>query len=212
LLKGALPLVWGRNRTIAFVGHRNRLLRRRPPGTTSAQRTVPALHETKPLPRWSNQPLRLYHGTLESTARSIVSRGVSLAHGGLAADFGPGFYTTSHLEFAAGWAWTRQQQHPGSRAGVVAADLDRDSLASLSWLAFARGDPGAHDYWSFVTHCRARRGHHARSAPAGPLYDAVIGPVAVILKDRFCMPEADQISFHTPAAEAVLNAARWRFV
>jgi hypothetical protein len=163
------------------------------------------------LPRWSNQPLRLYHGTLEARARSIVSRGVSVSYGRLGTDFGPGFYTTTDFEVAEGWGSRLTLNRRGQRIGVVAADLDRDSLATLSWLAFARGDAGAHDFWSFVMHCRSRAPHHGRSDPADPLYDAVIGPVAAILKDRICMPDIDQISFHTPAAEAVLNSVRWRF-
>jgi hypothetical protein len=193
------------------MGHRNRLRWWRPPGTTPTQRTVPALHEFNPLPRWSNQPLRLYHGTLEASARSIVSRGVLIAHGRTGRDFGPGFYTTSDAGIAAEWAWALGTKHRGRRIGVVAADLDRDSLATLMWLTFARGDEGAHDFWSFVKHCRAGARHHGRRAPGDQRYDAVIGPVAGILK-RACIPGMDQISFHTPAAEAVLNSVQWRFV
>lgn len=193
------------------MGHRNRLLPWSPPGTTPTQRTVPAPHPHDPLPRWSNQPLRLYHGTLEGRARSIVSRGVSVAYGRLGTDFGPGFYTTTDPEVAEAWAATLALYRRARRIGVVSADLDRDSLATLSWLSFARGDEGAHDFWSFVMHCRARAPHHARSAPASPLYDAVIGPVAAILK-KTSIPDIDQISFHTPAAVAVLNSVQWRFV
>jgi hypothetical protein len=173
---------------------------------------VPALHGFNPLPRWSNQPLRLYHGTLEASARSIVSRGVSVAYGRVRTNFGPGFYTTSDPVVAAEWARAREPKRFGQRVGVIAADLDRDSFATLSWLAFVRGDKGADDFRSFVAHCRAGARDHRRTEPAEPLYDVVIGPVAAILKERICMPNADQISFHTPAAEAVLNSVRWRFV
>ena len=172
---------------------------------------MPAHTDFKPLPRWSNQPLRLYHGTLEGSARSIVSRGVSVARGRTGTNFGPGFYTTSDAGIAAEWAWALGTKHRGRRIAVIAADLDRDSLATLAWLTFARGDEGAHDFWSFVKHCRTGARHHGRRAPANPLYDAVIGPVAGILK-RTYIPDMDQISFHTPAAEAVLNSIQWRFV
>lgn len=197
---------------IASVGHWNRLLAWRPPGTTPTQRTVRHRHDLDPLPRWSNQALRLYHGTLEASARSIESRGVSVSYGRARTNFGPGFYTTSDPVVAAEWARAREPKRHRPRVGVVAADLDRDALATLSWLAFARGDKDADDFWSFVAHCRAGARHHRPSDSAEPLYDVVIGPVAAILKERICMPNADQISFHTPAAEAVLNSVRWRFV
>lgn len=164
------------------------------------------------LQHWANPPLRLYHGTLEANARSIVSRGVSVSRGKLGTDFGPGFYTTSDPDVAAEWAWQLETKRHRRRGAVVAADLDRDSLASPSWLAFARGDRGADDFWHFVTHCRSGGWHHSRREPSGSLYDAVIGPVVAILNQRACIPDTDQISFHTPAAQAVLNSARWSFV
>jgi hypothetical protein len=162
-------------------------------------------------PGWANPPLRLYHGTLEANARSIVSVGVSVARGRPGTDFGPGFYTTSDPDVAEEWAWRFESKRHRRRTAVVAADLDRDSLASLSWLSFVRGDEGADDFWSFVAHCRSSVPHHGRSARTARLYDAVMGPVVAILNQRVCIADTDQISFHTPAAQAVLNSAQWRF-
>lgn len=159
---------------------------------------------------WGNPPFRLYHGTLEANARSIVSVGVSVARGRPGTDFGPGFYTTSDPEVAREWAWRLESKRHRRRTAVVAADLDRDSLASLSWLSFVRGDEDADDFWRFVASCRRGALHHGRSAPT-PLYDAVMGPVVAILNQRVCVVDTDQISFHTPAAQAVLNSAHWSF-
>lgn len=164
------------------------------------------------LPRWTNQPLRLYHGTLQADARSIVSRGVVVNRGKRGADFGPGFYTTSDLNAAVEWSFQLESKRYRRIAAVITAELDRESLAALAVLSFARGDRAADDFWSFAIHCRGGALHHARRAPAGPLYDVVVGPVTAVLSQRTCVPETDQISFHTPAAEAVLNAVRWSFV
>jgi hypothetical protein len=73
-----------------------------------------------------------------------VSRGISVSHGRLGTDFGPRFYTTTDREVAQSWAATLLNRQ-ARRIGVVSAELDRDSLATLSWLAFARGDECAHD-------------------------------------------------------------------
>jgi len=97
------------------------------------------------------------------------------------------------------------------RTAVVAADVDRDSLASLSWLAFVRGDEGADDFWNFVSHSRSGAMHHGRYASTAALYDAVMGPVVATLSQRVCIAGTDQISFHTLAAQAVLNSAQWSF-
>lgn len=163
-------------------------------------------------PRWTNQPLRLYHGTLQADARSIVSRGVDVTRGRSGTDFGPGFYTTSDLDAAVEWGSQLASKRYRRLAAVVTAELERESLAALSALSFVRGDSAAHDFWSFVIHCRGGALHHGRRASAGLRYDVVVGPVTAMLRQRTCVPETDQISFHTPAAEAVLNAIKWSFV
>lgn len=135
-----------------------------------------------------------------------------MGRGRAGTDFGPGFYTTSDLDAAAEWGSQLASKRSRRIAAVITAELERESLAALSLLSFARGDRMAEDFWSFVTHCRSGARHHGRHAPAGSLYDVVLGPVTAILSQRSCVPGTDQISFHTPAAEAVLNTLRWRFV
>jgi hypothetical protein len=91
-----------------------------------------------------------------------------------------------------------------------------DGLDKLLSLHFVLGDYANEDYWSLVQHCR-------RSVPADPVggraavihdhrripggwYDFVSGPVAAFWGQRAAMNNADQVSFHTRAGVALLNA------
>lgn len=161
---------------------------------------------------WANQPLSLFHGTLLSHANSIVANGISVTHGRRKTDFGPGFYATVDLGQAQGWAWQLAQGRGGGVAAVVSAEIDRNALAALSSLSFVRGHPDAEDFWSFVAHCRSGAADHGRNTTAGAICDVVYGPVAAIWRQRRSLGDAEQISFHTPAAEAVLNQTRWRIL
>lgn len=156
--------------------------------------------------RWSNSVLRLYHGTTRDHARAIAEGGASVTRGRAARDFGSGFYTTTLERQARSWAYevARDRMSP---AAVVRFDVDREAFASLATLAFVRGDFDANDFWSFVVHCRIGGRGHARFARADTLYDVVIGPVAAFWTQRSTIWGSDQISFHTPAAEAALNSS-----
>lgn len=79
-----------------------------------------------------------------------------------------------------------------------------NDLAQLDCLFFARGDPAAVDYWSFVQYCRTIGGDHNRLHT--PWYDLVAGPVTGTWKRQTVLRDTEQISFHTPHAVAVLNA------
>jgi hypothetical protein len=68
-----------------------------------------------------------------------------------------------------------------------------------------RGDFDAEHYWSLVHHCRLGAADHAR--PVSGWYDVVYGPVAAFWNQRMAIGDADQISFHTAAAETLLNNA-----
>jgi hypothetical protein len=46
----------------------------------------------------------------------------------------------------------------------------------------------------------------------GGWYDVVIGPVAASWRTRLTIYDADQISFHTPGAAALLNASNPRIL
>jgi hypothetical protein len=141
-----------------------------------------------PPPLWSNQNIVLYHGTLT--------------------DFGPGFYATTVLRQARSWAaQIAATKGGGGVPAVIKITISRDALALLQTLVFARGDFHAKDYWSFVHYCRKGALDHNRSHPHVSYYDVVYGPVAAFWNQRMMIADADQISFHTPAAEAVLNSS-----
>jgi hypothetical protein len=169
--------------------------------------TPPVFQQTRP---WTNQTIRLYHGTTTAHLASIRESGVSVALGNSKKDFGPGFYTTTIERQARSWAWQLSKRRLAI-AVVLYADVDRDALAGLDSLAFVRGDFDAEDFWSFVTHCRSGGTGHARSGP-GSFYDMVVGPVALAWAQRGLFAGADQISFHTSTAEAVLNSVEWRVI
>jgi uncharacterized protein DUF3990 len=159
---------------------------------------------------WTNQLLTLYHGTLDTHVPSILTA-VNLNHGRAHTDFGKGFYTTTIEMQARAWAWQLSQRSPGSLPAVIRFDVDRDSLATLACLWFVRGSFNADDFWSLVYHCRRGGGSHARGTNQG-WYDVVIGPVAASWRQRLSIYDADQISFHTPGAENLLNSSNRRRV
>ena len=121
-------------------------------------------------------------------------------------DFGRGFYTTTLLRQAQTWAFQTVQTDPGGAAAVVAVEVDRNELAALEVLSFVRGDFDAEDFWSLVVHCRSGNPDHARAN--GGWYDVVAGPVASFWRQRLTISGVDQMSFHTAAAERVINTGR----
>lgn len=152
-----------------------------------------------------NGPLTLYHGTLRTHARNMQRHGVNPALGRPGTDFGPGFYTTTCLLQARSWAWLLAAQQGGAASGAVVELLvDRDALAGLDSLAFVRGHYDADDFWSFVFQCRQGAADHGRKAASG-FFDVVCGPVAAFWMQRMAVQDADQMSFHTPAAAGVLQ-------
>jgi Protein of unknown function (DUF3990) len=162
-----------------------------------------------PPPPWTNQNIIVYHGTTSRHAGVILAHGVQVSFGRAAADFGSGFYTTTSERQARSWAWHLANQDPNGTPAVVAFEVSREALAGLETLSFVRGDYEAEDFWSFVVHCRSGANTHTRVS--AQFYDVVAGPVAGAWKQRVQLHDYDQISFHTPVAEAVLNGSRrWR--
>jgi hypothetical protein len=158
---------------------------------------------------WSNQPLILYHGTLQQHKASLAS-GIRPSRGRSNTDFGTGFYTTTSKNQAMSWAWQAAQVamaggNLSARGCVLAYRLDRDLAASLESLSFVRGDRDAEDFWSLVFHCRQGLAGHRRYG-ANSFYDLVSGPVAAFWQQRVAMADADQISIHTPAAALLLKS------
>jgi hypothetical protein len=166
-----------------------------------------------PPPPWTNQPIVLYHGTLDVHASHILQSGINVGSGTLGKDFGRGFYTTTVRQQADDWAWKLSRQSGGKKPAVLEIYIDRNALADLETLAFVRGERDADDFWSLVAHCRSGADDHGRPEPTA-YYDVVIGPVAAFWEQRATMMGADQISFHTRRAEEVLNSNRadWRRV
>jgi Protein of unknown function (DUF3990) len=156
-----------------------------------------------PPPLWSNQDIVLYHGTIDSFAAAIMTA-VHVSAGKPHRDFGPGFYTTTVLPQAHMWAAEIAAGRPGTLPAVIEFTVPREALAPLGTLAFIRGDFHADDFWSFVHYCRGGATDHGRPSARG-YYDIVYGPVAAFWNQRMIIANADQISFHTSAAEAVLN-------
>lgn len=159
---------------------------------------------------WSNQPLRLFHGTTGVHADSVL-RGIDSKKFVTARDFGPGFYTTTNLEQA--WEWANDKadrEHATAKvtiaeAAVVEFAIERDDLALLEALWFALPNS---DYWDLVRSCRSPRSVtplHQRKA--GRPYDVVIGPVASrwFREPYAAHTDLDQISFHTTAAFRLLD-------
>jgi hypothetical protein len=153
------------------------------------------------IPPWTDQDIELYHGTLDVHVASVLAA-VDVTIGSLLKDFGRGFYTTTRLAQATHWANSLAAQGPG-QAAVVRFTVSRNDLAPLETLAFVRGEPAATDYWSFIQYCWTVG--HDRNQKRTLWYDMVMGPVTGTWKRQTVIPNADQISFHTPAAEEVLN-------
>jgi hypothetical protein len=61
--------------------------------------------------------------------------------------------------------------------------------------------------WSLVCYCRTGGVAHGR-IPKGGWYDIVVGPVAASWRKRLSIQDADQVSFHTPAAASLLDQVR----
>jgi len=163
-----------------------------------------------PPPPWTNQDIVLYHGTVDIFATAIVMGPIRASLGRTHTDFGPGFYTTTLLRQAHTWAAQIAASKPGTRAAVVELRVSRDELADLETLAFARGDFQADDFWSLIHYCRSGATDHGRPFPLRAYYDVVYGPVAAFWNQRMTIAGADQVSFHTAPAEAVLNKSTRR--
>ena len=154
---------------------------------------------------WADQDITLYHGTLDIHVASIL-RAVDVTKGSYLKDFARGFYTTTSLVQARRWANDKAQGTPHNPA-VISITVSRNDLAQLECLFFVRGEKNAIDFWSFVNYCRTTPGGHGRMYAAG-WYDVVAGPVSGSWRKLTIIPDADQISFHTAAAENLLNISQ----
>jgi hypothetical protein len=160
---------------------------------------------------WTNQDIELFHGTIVRHAEEINSSGVDVNRSRPDCDFGTGFYCTTSLEQAQARA---EQKAAATRQlpAVVGIILRRNDIAALNILAFVRGEREATDFWSLVHFFRDGNARRA-GVSIGPLfpYDVVFGPVA-LWRSKRPMPFADQVSFHTQAAQQLLNLASTRSI
>jgi hypothetical protein len=153
------------------------------------------------VPLWIDQAIELYHGTLETHVDSVLG-GIDLNVCRDLTDFGRGFYTTTNRLQAEQWA-TNLANRTGGVPAVIRFTVERDGLAHLEGLFFIRGSAASIDYWSFVQYCKTVVGDHRRTYTGW--YDIVAGPVVGSLKKQTVLPDADQVSFHTPRAVRVLD-------
>ena len=174
----------------------------------------------------------LWHGT-QTVALRAIETAIDLKRCAVDTDFGRGFYATTLERQARLWAWDqfyRWQAKNPTATGVqpvvlrfrfrrhstdpVRSDRDR-GLDSLNFLDFIRGEYDNEDYWSLVQHCRSSQpagpggtppeNVHNHKRPPGGWYDVVSGPVAAFWDQRVAMADADQYSFHTDTAIAILQ-------
>jgi hypothetical protein len=170
-----------------------------------------------PAPPWTpprSDHVVLWHGCTNADYQSILKpSGIDLTKCRADADFGCGFYTTTLKRQARQWAWTRFYSLPHKQQGgnfplILEFHVDRDDLGKLVSLSFVIGDYTYLDYWSFVQYCRQtplnQTGNHLRSG-VDQRYDLVSGPVAADWRQRVCLDDADQFSFHTDAAVDLLQ-------
>jgi hypothetical protein len=193
-----------------YASHAERSSSRLLQTRSTTENGLVALPPSATPPLWTNQPLTLYHGTLDIHIPSIL-QAVDVRFGRIGADFGPGFYTTTVDRQALSWAWQLAQRRPGSVPAIVRFDVDRDASATLDCMWFVRGTFDADDFWSMVFSCRQGAAGHGRSANQG-WYDVVVGPVAASWRQRLIIYDADQVSFHTPRAAQVLTMSNPRRV
>ncbi len=148
---------------------------------------------------WNNDPLTVYHGTDDASAKTIKAR-INPLSGKPLTDFGQGFYVTTYLHQAVCWANRRCHTISVSKAtrSVVAKvlrfEIDRYDISRLDTLVFIRDDP---DYWDLVEHCRHGLGSH--QPKTGKNYDVVFGPVS-LWPQTLVVKDCDQISFHSTAS------------
>lgn len=161
---------------------------------------------------WTNQPIEVYHGTLESSANSIIGMGgINLGLCRLHSDFGRGFYVTTNLHQAEQWANMKYLGSPAAtrandRAAVLTFSLDRDAVGRLGdHLVFLLPSREFHD---FVAYNRLGGSTHARAG--GQPYDLVYGPVAAY-PQTIVYGNCDQICLLTQNALNALGPPGPRF-
>lgn len=177
-------------------------------------------------PRWDVgrcEHVTLWHGCTDADRQGLEARGIDLSLSRPDLDFGRGFYTTTLERQARHWAVRRYDSRFVTKEGnapvVLRFEIERCELARLTWLSFVRSGYENDDFWSLVQHCRQSRPRGKRGQAQvindhkGPIdengyrwFEVVSGPVVADWEQRATLQDADQFSFHTARAVALLNA------
>lgn len=119
-------------------------------------------------------------------------------------DFGRGFYTTTNERAALDWAY-RKSRKVGAEPFVIPMTINRVALGNLESIVFVRSAIDALEYWSFVENGRSGLPHRPLTSD---YYDVAYGPIAKVwvgARNVAAWDDFDQISFHTRAAQDMLN-------
>lgn len=149
----------------------------------------------------------LHHGTIDMYVGPILNA-IDVACGRHSTDFSNGFYTTTNYDQARAHARNmlhRLQQRGARRGAVLTYTVDRDAIAALRSLAFARATD---DFWDLVDWCRGGQPCHT----GGRYYDVVCGPVARKPRHRTVYASYDQVSFHTAHSITLLGTPVTSFI
>jgi hypothetical protein len=163
---------------------------------------------------WQNDDLILFHGCTNQSLRprdpvgiavNGLPHGIDHTVGAKRPDFGQGFYATTWLQQAKGWANNRvrkvSRRHPNAMAIVLRFAMKRDDLAELEDLVFITDRAG---YFPFIGYCRAGGAPHAPAAIRQQPYDVVYGPVSVA-GQFLTINNSDQVRFHTALATSKIS-------
>jgi hypothetical protein len=148
--------------------------------------------------------MRVYHGSTQQVRKPIVERGRP------STDFGKGFYTTTNLEQAQGWALIRQRNAgAGAKAIVSIYEMGDGLLEKTGYDTLSFGAPD--EAWlNFVVDCR-RSILHNHAIVFGPVADDKIYVTIAQYENNILDLEAtiarlkvneffNQVSFHTNEA------------
>ena len=89
--------------------------------------------------------LKLYHGTDQRSALSIINSGIDLSKSKKFLDFGPGFYMTDNIEKAKNWARrkasiTNKRYMSSEKPYLVILEIDDTKFHSLKYKKFDSRD------------------------------------------------------------------------
>lgn len=155
--------------------------------------------------------MRLYHGSIMTVRKPVVSRGRSKT------DFGKGFYTTTSREQAEKWARIKKNRegHDGKRAVVSVFEFDERLLHDTRYKTM-HFDGATAEWLDFVVGNRRGKTSHRYDLIMGPVANDTLYATIALYENGSLNADAaiaqlrthqlfDQLSFHTPKACALLT-------